>query len=64
VHHYFPYSGGMEVPAPYTTFGDGHDPPPVIRQYGATLRLETPRWYEHDGFVFTLYRNVTDASAP
>lgn len=63
VHHYFPYSGGVEVPAPYTTFGDGHDPPPVIRQYGATLQLETARWYEHDGFVFTLYRNVTDASA-
>jgi hypothetical protein len=63
VHHYFPHSGGVEVPAPYTTFGDGHDPPPVIRQYGATLRLETARWYEHDGFVFTLYRNVSDAKA-
>jgi hypothetical protein len=63
VHHYFSYSGGMEVPAPYTTFGDGRDPPPVIRQYGATLQLETARWYEHDGFVFTLYRNVTGARA-
>jgi hypothetical protein len=63
VHHYFPYSGGVEVPAPYTTFGDGHDPPPIIRQHGATLRLEAARWYEHDGFVFTLYRNIGDAPA-
>lgn len=63
VHHYFPYAGGTEVPAPYATFGDGHDPPPVITQYGATLRLETPRWYERDGFVFTLYRNETHDAA-
>jgi hypothetical protein len=63
VHHYFPYSGGMEVPAPYTTFGDGQNPPPVIKQHGATLQLETPRWYEHGGYVFSLYRNVTDRAA-
>ncbi|MDT7541200.1 MAG: hypothetical protein QOE33_1104 [Acidobacteriota bacterium] len=63
VHHYFPYSGGMEVPAPYTTFGDGRDPPHFIKQHGATLRLDTPRWYEHGGYIFTLYRNVSDASA-
>jgi hypothetical protein len=63
VHHNFPYSGGVEVPGPYMTFGDGHDPPPVLHQYGATLRLETSRWYERDGFVFSLYRNETRAGA-
>jgi hypothetical protein len=56
VHHPFEYHGGAEVPAPYETFGDGANPPPVIRQHGATLRLDTPRWYESGGYVFTLYR--------
>ncbi|MDT7602616.1 MAG: hypothetical protein QOF61_613 [Acidobacteriota bacterium] len=63
VHHVFPDTGEFETPPPYNTFGDGREPPPVIRQYGATLRLETPRWYEHDGYVFSLYRNVTDRTA-
>jgi hypothetical protein len=57
VHHPFDYHGGVEVPAPYETFGDGMNPPPVIHQHGATLRLDAPRWYENGGYVFTLYRN-------
>lgn len=57
VHHPFEYHGGVEVPAPYETFGDGTNPPPIIHQHGATLRLDTPRWYESGGYVFTLYRN-------
>ena len=64
VHHPFEYHGGAEVPAPYETFGAGEDPPPLIRQHGATLRLDTPRWYESGGYVFTLYRNESaDAAA-
>jgi hypothetical protein len=57
VHHAIPRSAEVETPLPYDTFGDGQHPPPVIRQYGATLRLATPRWYESGGYVFTLYRN-------
>jgi hypothetical protein len=63
VHHPFAYSGGIETPQPYETFGDGQNPPSVITQHGATLQLETPRWYEHGGYVFSLYRNTTDRAA-
>ncbi|MFN2597944.1 MAG: hypothetical protein ABR563_12260, partial [Pyrinomonadaceae bacterium] len=56
VQHAFPATNEPETPAPYTTFGDGTDPPSVIRQHGATLRLETPRWFEQSGYVFSLYR--------
>ena len=57
VHHVFPNSGAVETPIPYTTFGDGQTPPPVITQHGATLRLVMPHWFEQDGYVFSLYRN-------
>jgi hypothetical protein len=57
VHHVFPHAGEPETPAPYTAFGDGRSPPAVIRQHGATLRLEAARWLEHGGYVFSLYRN-------
>ncbi|HEX8162702.1 MAG TPA: hypothetical protein VF538_12595 [Pyrinomonadaceae bacterium] len=57
VHHARQPSPEAEALPPYDTFGDGQDPPPVVRQYGATLRLAAPRWYESGGYVFTLYRN-------
>lgn len=57
VHHAIPRSAEIETPLPYDTFGDGRNPPPRIEQYGATLRLETPCWYESGGYVFTRYRN-------
>ncbi|MFL6211182.1 MAG: hypothetical protein ACJ74W_20200 [Pyrinomonadaceae bacterium] len=57
VHHVFPNSGAVETPAPYTTFGDGQMPPPVLRQHGVSLRLVTPHWYEQAGYIFSLYQN-------
>ena len=57
VHHVFPPRPEIETPAPYTDFGDGGDPPAVIQQHGATLRLLTPRFYEQHGYTFSLYRN-------
>ena len=61
VHHVFPAAGAVETPGPYDTFGDGRQPPPVITQHGATLRLAVPHWFEQDGYTFSLYDN---ASAP
>jgi hypothetical protein len=60
VHHVFTDSGKPETPPPYNGFGDGTDPPPVIKQHGVTLQLETPHWYEQGGYVFSLYRNATN----
>jgi hypothetical protein len=57
VHHVFSSPGGPEQVGAYTTFGDGQNPPAVIRQHGATLRLLTPRWYERNGYTFSLYQN-------
>ncbi|HEY0100205.1 MAG TPA: hypothetical protein VGB76_14745 [Pyrinomonadaceae bacterium] len=57
VHHVFSSPGGAERVSAYTTFGDGQNPPAVIRQHGATLQLHTPRWYERHGYVFSLYKN-------
>jgi hypothetical protein len=57
VHHVFASPGGAEIVSAYTTFGDGQNPPPLLRQHGATLRLLTPRWYERNGYTFSLYRN-------
>jgi hypothetical protein len=57
VHHVFPAPGEMETPFPYNTFGDGQNPPPIIRQYGVTLRLVEPHWFEQNGYVFSLYDN-------
>lgn len=57
VHHVFASPGGAEVVSAYTTFGDGQNPPAVLRQHGATLRLLTPRWYEKNGYTFSLYQN-------
>jgi hypothetical protein len=57
VHHVFASPGGAELVSAYTTFGDGQNPPAVIRQHGATLHLLTPRWYERNGYTFSLYQN-------
>lgn len=57
VHHVFSSPGGAERVSAYTTFGDGQNPPAVIRQHGATLHLLTPRWHERHGYVFSLYKN-------
>jgi hypothetical protein len=57
VHHVFASPGGAELVSAYTTFGDGQNPPAMIRQHGATLRLLAPRWYERNGYTFSLYRN-------
>jgi hypothetical protein len=57
VHHVFSSPGGAERVSAYTTFGDGQNPPAVIRQHGATLLLHTPRWYERNGYIFSLYKN-------
>ena len=57
VHHVFSSPGGAERVGAYMTFGDGQNPPAVIRQHGATLRLLTPRWYERNGYIFSLYQN-------
>lgn len=57
VHHVFTSPGGPEIVSAYTTFGDGRNPPAVIRQHGATLHLLTPRWHERNGYTFSLYRN-------
>lgn len=57
VHHVFASPGGAERVSAYTTFGDGQNPPAVIRQHGATLHLLTPRWYERNGYIFSLYQN-------
>jgi hypothetical protein len=57
VHHVFSSPGGAERVSAYTTFGDGQNPPAVIRQHGATLHLLTPRWYEKNGYIFSLYHN-------
>lgn len=57
VHHVFSSPGGAEVVSAYETFGDGQNPPALIRQHGATLRLLIPRWHERNGYVFSLYKN-------
>lgn len=57
VHHVFSSPGGAEQVGAYTTFGDGQNPPAVIRQHGATLHLLTPRWHERNGYIFSLYKN-------
>lgn len=57
VHHVFSSPGGAERVSAYTTFGDGQNPPAVIRQHGATLHLLTPRWHERHGYIFSLYKN-------
>lgn len=57
VHHVFSSPGGAERVSAYTTFGDGQNPPAVIRQHGATLHLLTPRWHERHGYIFSLYEN-------
>jgi hypothetical protein len=57
VHHVFSSPGGPERVGAYTTFGDGQNPPAVIRQHGATLHLLTPRWHERNGYIFSLYQN-------
>lgn len=57
VHHVFSSPGGPEQVGAYTTFGDGQNPPAMIRQHGATLRLLTPRWHERNGYTFSLYQN-------
>lgn len=57
VHHVFSSPGGTEQVGAYTTFGDGQSPPAIIRQHGATLLLLTPRWYERNGYTFSLYKN-------
>ena len=57
VHHVFSSPGGAERVGAYTTFGDGQNPPAVIRQHGATLHLLTPRWHERHGYIFSLYQN-------
>ncbi len=65
VHHTFPPTNAPETPGAYTTFGDGQAPPASIRQYGTTLQLVTPRWYEQHGYTFSLYRKVdTDTATP
>ena len=61
VHHIFPYVFEVETPPPYPTFGDGQTPPARITQYGATLSLAAPHWYEQHGYVFSLYRNEAGA---
>lgn len=61
VHHPFAFSGAVETPGPYETFGDGANPPAVLTQRGVTLRLETPRWLEKNGYRFSLYQNTTFA---
>ncbi len=58
VHHHITWAGDPETPLPYDTFGDGRQPPQLITQYGASLRLDTPRWFEQHGYVFTLYDNA------
>lgn len=57
VHHVFSSPGGAERVSAYTTFGDGQNPPAVLRQHGATLHLLTPRWHERHGYIFSLYQN-------
>jgi hypothetical protein len=57
VHHVFSSPVGPELVGAYTTFGDGQNPPAMIRQHGATLRLLTPRWHERNGYTFSLYQN-------
>ncbi len=32
-------------------------PPPLLNQYGSSLRLIEPKWYENGGYSFALYRN-------
>jgi hypothetical protein len=57
VHHVFASPGGAEIVGSYSTFGDGQNPPPVIRQHGSTLLLLTPYWYQRNGYIFSLYKN-------
>lgn len=57
VHHVFASPGGAERVGSYSTFGDGQNPPAIIRQHGATLLLHTLRWHERNGYVFSLYKN-------
>jgi hypothetical protein len=57
VHHVFASANEVETPAPYTTFGDGQMPPPVLRQHGVSLHLVAPHWYEQAGYIFSLYEN-------
>jgi hypothetical protein len=57
VHHVFPPTGATETPSSYNTFGDGLNPPSIIRQYGATLHLVESQWFKQNGYVFSLYDN-------
>jgi hypothetical protein len=57
VHHVFASPGGAEIVGSYSTFGDGQNPPTVIRQHGATLLLLTPYWHQRNGYIFSLYKN-------
>jgi len=54
VQHVFPATGEVETPLPYTDFGT--EPPQLITQYGVTLHLAVPRWFEQNGYSFSLYR--------
>jgi hypothetical protein len=56
VQHLFPATGDVETPLPYTDFGTNATPPPTLTQYGVTLRLAVPHWFEQNGYAFSLYR--------
>lgn len=40
------------------------EPPTLLTQYGNSLRLIEPGWYEHDGYAFALYVNESRQASP
>lgn len=47
----------------HSKFEGSSEPPPQLNQYGYSLRLIEPNWYENDGYAFALYLNETKMKA-
>jgi len=43
----------------HSKLGSGESPPQFLVQYGNSLRLVDPRWYENQEYAFALYANET-----
>ena len=41
----------------HSQLGNAESPPQFLAQYGNSLRLVDPRWYENEKYAFALYAN-------
>jgi hypothetical protein len=62
VEHGLVFERSRNIPCP--DLGTAENPKPYLVQYGVPLRLVTPRWYVHDGYVFSVYKNEARQPEP